>query len=53
MRVECSSLHEVGLVEQEKIGHGDLLARGLGLLHLLLDLLGIDHGDDRVQRTNC
>jgi hypothetical protein len=44
----CSRRDEVGFVEQEEIGHRDLLARGFGFLHLLLDLLGIDHGDDRV-----
>ena len=48
-RSSSRGIDEVGLVEQEKIGHGDLLARGLGLLHLLLDLLGIDHRDDRIE----
>ena len=47
--VEVRLIDEIGFVEQKEIGHGDLLAGGLGLLHLFLDLLGIDDGDDRVE----
>ena len=45
---EVRLVHEVGLVEQEEIGHRDLLARRLGVGHLLFDLLHVHDGDDRV-----
>lgn len=46
---ELRLVHEVGLVHEDKVGHRDLLARGFLRLHLLLDLLGIHDGDDRVE----
>ena len=51
--------HEVGLVEEDAIGKGDLLDRLVAhaLVPLLVeveeDVLGIDHGDDPIDRTTA
>ena len=46
---ELRLVHEVGLVEQHEVGHRDLVGGDFRFRHLLEDLLGVDHGDDRVE----
>jgi hypothetical protein len=35
--------HQVGLVEQDHVGEGDLLLRLVALLELAEEMLGVDH----------
>jgi hypothetical protein len=41
--------HQVGLVEHDLVGEGDLLDRFLAVAQAQQDVLGVDHGGDRVQ----
>ena len=40
---------EVSLVEQDNVGERDLLGRFFAGLQLLQHMLGVDHGDDRIE----
>ncbi|HTE35282.1 MAG TPA: hypothetical protein VK630_01950, partial [Reyranella sp.] len=46
---EVLGAHEVGLVEQDHVGKRDLLFRLVALPELAEEMLGVDHGDDRIE----
>ena len=47
--LELVLAHQIGLVEQDHVGEGDLLLRLVALLELAEEVLGVDHGDDGVE----
>ncbi len=46
---ELRLVHEIGLVQQDEVGHRDLVGRDLGLVQLLENLFGVHHRDDGVE----
>src|SRR5580704_1530262 len=48
-RQQLFPAHEIGLVEDNNVGEGDLLLRLGGAVELTDEMLGVDHGHDRVE----
>ena len=47
--VELSGAGEVGLVEKQDVGEGDLFLRLLAVVEVLGGIPGVDHGDDAIE----